>query len=280
MTRNAILGLGLLALIILAILCVWTHAGSIWIAQAGMPPLVDLTADAGTIVVRGLLPDETTRMRLFTRAHEVFGADRVTDRMRVTDSVGAPRWMDQVLGMLPLLSRGVNNARLRVFGDTLTLRGEVESEEVKAAILQNAVATANEALVVKVQLAVATRATALARVQANLDEELKGKTIEFASSSARITARGAAVLDRLIPIIKSVKDASIEISGHTDPTGGEALNRELSQARAQSVLEYLVAKGVPRGRLKAIGYGSKKPVASNATPWGRLANRRIEFHVL
>jgi OOP family OmpA-OmpF porin len=188
--------------------------------------------------------------------------------------------MDQVLGMLPLLSRGVNNARLRVFGDTLTLRGEVESEEVKAAILQNAVATANEALVVKVQLAVATRATALARVQANLDEELKGKTIEFASSSARITARGAAVLDRLIPIIKSVKDASIEISGHTDPTGGEALNRELSQARAQSVLEYLVAKGVPRGRLKAIGYGSKKPVASNATPWGRLANRRIEFHVL
>ena len=91
MTRNAILGLGLLALIILAILCVWTHAGSIWIAQAGMPPLVDLTADAGTIVVRGLLPDETTRMRLVTRAHEVFGADRVTDRLRVTDSVGAPR---------------------------------------------------------------------------------------------------------------------------------------------------------------------------------------------
>lgn len=280
MTRNAILGLGLLALIILAILCVWTHAGSIWTAQAGTPPLVDLTADAGTIVVRGMLPDDTTRIRFVNRAREVFGADLVTDRIRVSDTVGAPVWMDEVLGVMPLLGRGVNKARLRVFGDTLTLKGEVESEEAKAAILQSAVAMTNQVLVVKDQLVVVTRAAGLARVQVGLDAELKGKTIEFASSSARITPRGTAVLDRLIPIIKSVKDASIEISGHTDPTGGEALNRELSQARAQSVLEYCVSKGVPRERLRAVGYGSKKPVASNATPWGRLANRRIEFHVL
>ncbi|HSQ74325.1 MAG TPA: OmpA family protein [Bacteroidota bacterium] len=280
MTRNAILGLGLLALIVLAVLCIWTHAGNILSAQGGMPPLVDLTADAGTIIARGVLPDDTTRMRFVNRAREVFGADLVIDRMRVADTVGVPHWMDDVLDVMPLLGHGVNKAGMRVVGDTLTLKGEVASGEAKADILQKAVSIVNDGLVVKDRLVVVTRAAKLARVQVNLDEELKGKTIEFASSSARITPRGTAVLDRLIPIIHSVEDATIEISGHTDPTGGEALNRELSQARARSVLEYCVAKGVPRERLKAVGYGSKKPVASNATPWGRLANRRIEFHVL
>ncbi len=279
MTRNAILGLGLLALIILAILCVWTHAGSIWTAQAGTPPLVDLTADAGTIVVRGMLPDDTTRIRFVNHAREVFGADRVTDRIRVSDTVEAPVWMDEVLGVLPLLGRGVNKARLRVFGDTLTLKEKWSRIRHKTHPPECG-CDDESVLVVKDQLVVVTRAAGLARVQVGLDAETEGEDLSNLRAARPVSTTRGLPSRSSHPIIKSVKDASVEISGHTDPTGGEALTRELSQARAQSVLEYCVSKGVPRERLRAVGYGSKKPVASNATPWGRLANRRIEFHVL
>ncbi len=280
MTKNAILGLGLLALIILAVLCVWTHAGSILNARIDAPPFVDLSAGAGRIIVNGVMPDDATRKQFVTNARIVFGAGLVTDQLRVADRVGEPGWMDEALAVMPLLARSVDNPGMRISGDTLTLRGEVASTEAKADILQKAVAAVDNALTVKDQLVVVAREAQLALVQGKLDDKLRGRTIEFEINSARITQDGAAILDSLIPIIQSIEDATIEIAGHTDSRGKESENRALSQARAASVREYCVAKGVRPERLKPVGYGSTKPVASNATQPGRLANRRIEFHLL
>jgi len=280
MTKNAILGVGLLALIILAVFCIWTHAESILAVQVGPSPFVDFAADAETIVVNGVMPDDATKKQLVTRAEDVFGAGRVIDHVRVADTVGAPSWIGDVLDVMPLFVRGVNNAGIRVSGDTLTLRGEVVSREAKADILQKVVATVNNILVVNSRLVVVARGAQLARAQRRLDDELKGKTIVFEIGTDRITPEGAAILDSLIPIMQSFGDASIEIAGHTDSSGKEAVNRALSQARAQSVKNYCVEKGVHPDRLRPVGYGSTKPVASNATPSGRLANRRTEFHVL
>ena len=69
----------------------------------------------------------------------------------------------------------------------------------------------------------------------------------------------------------------IEISGHTDNRGSRKLNSKLSQARAQSVVDYLISQGVGKNQLKAKGYGPSKPVATNRTADGRAKNRRIEM---
>ena len=70
------------------------------------------------------------------------------------------------------------------------------------------------------------------------------------------------------------------IEGHTDATGSADYNKDLSQRRAAAVVEYLVSKGVARGRLVPVGYGFERPVASNATALGRAKNRRVEFTIL
>ena len=75
-------------------------------------------------------------------------------------------------------------------------------------------------------------------------------------------------------------DLRIEVGGHTDSRGSDALNLRLSQRRAESVLEYLAQAGVSRSRLSAVGYGEARPVASNDNETGRALNRRVEFVVL
>ena len=72
----------------------------------------------------------------------------------------------------------------------------------------------------------------------------------------------------------------IEVSSHTDSEGSDEFNLTLSQARAQSVVDYLTSNGIPLAQLIAIGYGEKVPIASNDTEAGRGVNRRTEFKIL
>jgi len=71
----------------------------------------------------------------------------------------------------------------------------------------------------------------------------------------------------------------IEIEGHTDAEGADERNQPLSERRAQSVVDFLIKAGVPTERMKAVGYGSSRPVAPNDTSANRARNRRIEFTV-
>ena len=72
----------------------------------------------------------------------------------------------------------------------------------------------------------------------------------------------------------------IEISGHTDNSGNEANNLRLSGARAKSVADYLIGKGINKERIKIKGYGSSQPIAENKSEEGRAKNRRVEFKIL
>jgi outer membrane protein OmpA-like peptidoglycan-associated protein len=87
-------------------------------------------------------------------------------------------------------------------------------------------------------------------------------------------------LERLVSLMKDTPALKIEISSHTDNKGTDDYNQKLSQARAQSVVDYLVSKGIARTRLVAKGYGESQPIATNDTDPGRQMNRRTEFKVL
>ncbi|PKN04053.1 MAG: chemotaxis protein MotB [Deltaproteobacteria bacterium HGW-Deltaproteobacteria-9] len=119
--------------------------------------------------------------------------------------------------------------------------------------------------------------------------ELKGKLtldvvdkILFASGEAEVKPEGLAVLQRVIEVVKNVKDKAIRIEGHTDNVkiGGVLArkyptNWELSAARALNVARYLQKQGIDPALLAAVAYGEYKPVADNSTPEGRAKNRRI-----
>ncbi len=104
------------------------------------------------------------------------------------------------------------------------------------------------------------------------------KNLFFETGSAALNDQSVYELDNLVNILNDY-DVSIEISGHTDNTGENTSNQLLSEARAKSVVEYIVSKGVNQSKLSAIGYGQNRPVADNNTDKGRQANRRIEMRI-
>lgn len=101
--------------------------------------------------------------------------------------------------------------------------------------------------------------------------------VNFAVNRAVLTDSSHAILDRVAASLRDLPDVRVEVGGHTDSTGGRALNQRLSQARAEAVRDYLISKGVAADRLEARGYGPDEPVATNRTAEGRAQNRRVEL---
>ena len=110
------------------------------------------------------------------------------------------------------------------------------------------------------------------------------KDIQYESNQTELNADARKVLDDvLIPFLKLHPADKIIISSHTDDLGSNKYNMDLSQKRANSVMAYLISKGIAANRIQAKGYGETKPITSNENPdgsaneIGRSINRRTEF---
>lgn len=101
--------------------------------------------------------------------------------------------------------------------------------------------------------------------------------INFDSDSDVIREESKPTLDQVASMLQSAADLKLTIEGHTDSTATPEHNQDLSTRRASSVKQYLVGKGIDAARLDAAGFGATKPVATNDTPLGRAANRRVEL---
>jgi outer membrane protein OmpA-like peptidoglycan-associated protein len=101
----------------------------------------------------------------------------------------------------------------------------------------------------------------------------------FATGSTALVVKGKTELNKFVDFLKENGDIKITVAGHTDNTGGAALNQKLSEKRAASVKTYMVSKGVLTDRITSVGYGQDKPMADNKTAEGRKANRRVEFTI-
>ncbi|BCH52716.1 OmpA family protein [Agrobacterium vitis] len=86
-------------------------------------------------------------------------------------------------------------------------------------------------------------------------------------------------LNSVAIVLKKFNRTLVDVNGHTDSTGGLQHNQDLSQRRAESVLNYLGSQGVDPRRMSAMGFGPSQPIATNATPQGRAQNRRVEVAI-
>ncbi len=99
----------------------------------------------------------------------------------------------------------------------------------------------------------------------------------FETNSYRLREEIYTTLDSIALFLKKESKATASISGHTDKTGKEDFNLELSSQRAEAVAEYLLDRGINPERVTFIGFGSSIPIQSNDTPEGRRKNRRVEI---
>jgi len=175
------------------------------------------------------------------------------------------------------------------------LRGKTAALETENASLKESVANLKKTKEEEVKSVSKTYENLMQEMKGEIAQgqvaitELKGKLtvdvldkILFASGEAEVKPEGLAVLQRVIDILKNVKDKAIRIEGHTDNVkiGGAlarkyATNWELSAARAINVTRYIQKQGIDPALLASVAYGEYKPVADNSTSEGRAKNRRI-----
>ena len=101
--------------------------------------------------------------------------------------------------------------------------------------------------------------------------------VTFATNQSNIDPRFDAVLRDVAGVLAEYDRSLVDIVGHTDSSGGDAINQPLSERRAISVADALIRNGVQRERMFVAGQSSRVPVASNATVEGRAQNRRVEI---
>lgn len=110
--------------------------------------------------------------------------------------------------------------------------------------------------------------------------EIKDR-VYFDTGKSTIQRRSFALLDQIATVLAQHPEIErLAVEGHTDNVGEPERNKQLSQERAQAVLDYLAGKGVEAARLKAEGFGQDRPVATNDTEEGRATNRRVDFVIL
>jgi outer membrane protein OmpA-like peptidoglycan-associated protein len=103
--------------------------------------------------------------------------------------------------------------------------------------------------------------------------------ILFETGKANLTADLKTSLAKISGILLVFKNSRVIVEGHTDNVGSEDYNQELSVARAENVMNFMIEQGVSPSRLTAIGYGLSRPIADNETKEGRAKNRRVDLIV-
>lgn len=177
---------------------------------------------------------------------------------------------DAGLTLPPADPNGPPQAPFGIFtGGKLYLRGSVPSVEVAEGYQRKAIGVLGAGNVV-VEMTLDPRAPAgPARV-------IVEEQFIFPENSAAIDPK----FDRLLAIgayaLEKVPESTLVITGHTDSVGSADYNQQLSEQRAQIIVDYMVSKGIPADRIVAVGRGEAEPIADNGTPEGRARNRRIE----
>ncbi len=129
---------------------------------------------------------------------------------------------------------------------------------------------------------------------AEIERDLEGATIERVGEGIKITFDSGLLFDvnkatlkgasqtqlaELATILNKYEDTNILLEGHTDATGSDEYNLELSQKRSQAVANYLAINNVNATRFTTMGYGEMQPIESNDTSYGREMNRRVEVAI-
>ena len=114
------------------------------------------------------------------------------------------------------------------------------------------------------------------RIGDNITLNMPGN-VTFATNSADLNAGFFAVLDSVGLVVNEFNQTVIEVAGHTDSTGTDTYNQQLSERRAASVSAYLISRQVLPDRIIQVGMGESRPIADNTTESGRQLNRRVEL---
>lgn len=285
MRRTGIVTGGVVALILLAVVCIPRHLSSPLRTTTVTSPTLHASFEQGSLVLRGSLPNERAKAMILEQAHalSVKTRMRVIDQFIVDKQVKAAVWVDTVPQLLPILGLMVERGSIIIDGRSLVVNGQVAGHREKAEVLQAVAPAIRAGLRIEDRVVVASTASSssssavpLSALQLLLNQVLAKSSIEFEPKSAIITTKGRMVLDQIIALLRRAPDTPIEIAGHTDNVGEPEYNLQLSRRRAEAVKQYLTSHGLTNP-FTTIGYGSTRPLPHGRQQAGPSQNERIEL---
>lgn len=234
--------------------------------------------------IRGRLPGGAIGASVQAFASATFGADRTDIATREVADL-PPGWSVRVMAGLTALSE-LEDGTLTVEPDALRLSGRTGDMEMVSQLTrmlsESLGSGANFDLDVTYDESldpIASQPTPQ-QCEARIQEIQDETKITFDPGSTDINFAAGEVLDAIADVLPDCLHVPMEIGGHTDAQGSEGMNLNLSQTRADAVLNGLLARGVLISNLTALGYGESQPIETNDTDEGRELNRRIEFRLL
>lgn len=256
-------------------------------AEAGPPEFVATLSPEGQVQIRGRVTDEQQREAVESFARARFGIERVYAAARVDDAL-PDGWPVRVLSGLQALSE-LEHGAVVVQPAFVSVKGETGNPEARAEISRLLSDKLGESQNFEIDVVYKKAFDPIANLPSaeecvrRINAIQSDQKIAFDPGSTEITGNSIGVVDRIADVLKgscSEVELVLEIGGHTDSQGREVMNLELSQARADAVLEGLMARRVLTADITARGYGETTPIADNDTEQGREENRRIEFRLV
>ncbi|MFN3207819.1 MAG: OmpA family protein [Roseovarius sp.] len=248
------------------------------------PEFVATLSPEGLVQIRGRVESAQTREMIDSFAKAKFSSDVVSTTARVAENLPAD-WTVRVLTGLEALAY-LSNGAVSVGPEAITVSGQTGQEGASAEISSMFAAKLGEAANFDIDVTYREELDPVAskptpdECEAQIAEVQAENKITFEPGETDVDANGSQIMDRIAEILKACGEIRMEIQGHTDSQGREVMNQQLSQARAQSVLNELRARRVLTASIRAKGYGESDPIAGNDSEEGREANRRIEFRVI
>ena len=247
----------------------------------GPPEFIATLSPEGLLQLRGRITDDRLRNAVEGYARARFSGAEVVGAMRQDDALPGG-WPTRVFAAVEALSL-LSNGSVIVQPDFLDIRGSTGNPDAKAEIsrILSGQLGAAEHFAINVTYVEALDPVAGLPTPEEcvklINAVLTAQKVTFAPGSTEIEAAATGTLDRIAEVMNDCTAVPMEIAGHTDSQGRETMNLNLSQRRAEAVLQALLARRVLTANLTAKGYGETVPIADNGTEEGREANRRIEF---
>ncbi|GGC17347.1 membrane protein [Marivita lacus] len=250
-------------------------------APQGIPEFTVTRSPEGNVQLRGRINSEIARQTADSFARAAFGSTTVRTTARVDETLPA-NWSSRVLAGLEALSR-LSNGAVTVTPDALTIIGNTGNQNASSEIAGLLADKLGESELFEIDITYQEKLDPLlgiptpAECEAQIVEIIGDRKITFEPGSATLDAATRDIMDEIAELLQLCGDIPLVIAGHTDSQGREEMNQQLSQDRAQAVVDALRERRVLTASYEVRGYGEEQPIATNDTEEGREANRRIEF---
>ena len=252
--------------------------------QESPPEMIATLSPEGQVQIRGYVSDAGARRTLETFAYAIFGTEDVFLSTQLKNNL-PNGWLVRTMASLAALGE-LNSGMVNVEPSSISVSGLTGSMASKIKIAQILLDRIGNATEFQLDVTYLKILDPLARMQSGqkcVDEITRLVTknkITFEPGSTNLDINSQKTVSAIAEVFSRCLEAPIEIGGHTDSQGREEMNLNLSQSRADAVLNALRSARVKLKSLSSLGYGEAQPIADNATESGREANRRIEFRLM